>query len=152
MTSRARAAGAAATIGGTGAALLATVLVGSASAATPGITVHSNNADVQSRCTFVVNSYSAATLTAKTKLTAWAAPATFAGYGNNKVTQVFCKVLDNNGNLLTQYNPLKNSNTVGATSITPTIPYSPTYTVCGHAQVKLKSGAISTTGEVCLTG
>jgi hypothetical protein len=137
-----------------GTAAFAAVLLAtsSASALSPGITVKPRNADVQSKCTFVVNSYNASTLTATVKITSWAAPATFAGYGTNIATTIACGVSDEHGSLLTSYVVSKNSNSVGVTGVTRTIPYSPTYTLCGQASVTKKGGGSSATPIVCLTG
>ena len=136
---------------GSGIALFVLVGAGSAAALGPAITVQPRNADVQSRCSLTINSYNASTLTASTRLAAWAQPATLAGYATNTYTQVFCKVYGNAGNLLLQYSPYKNGPTVQTTSISAVIPYSSSYTVCGQAYVKKTGGTQSLTPVVCLT-
>jgi len=148
MTARVRTA----VVAAAATALTAGMLAGSADAATPGITVSPRNADVQSKCTLVINSYNTSTLTANVKLSAWAQPVSLAGYGNNIYTQVFCKVYGADGTLVAHFEPAKNSNSIPTTNITPTIAYSPSYTLCGQAFVKKRGGGTSLTREVCLTG
>jgi hypothetical protein len=51
--------------------------------------------------------------------------------------------------VLASYNPYSNGATVQSSSITPAIPYYPSYVVCAQGFVKLSNGATSITPVVC---
>jgi hypothetical protein len=134
-----------------GAAVAAALLgAGSADALTPGKAVKAQNSDVIGKCTLRVMSYNPSDVTSNIRLSAQAQPKTLDGFGTNVYTQVFCSVLNPSGTqLLASYNPFANGARVQASSITPAIPYYPSYLVCATAYVQKSNGSTSTTPTVC---
>ena len=134
-----------------GAAVAAALLgAGSAGALTAGKVVKAQNSNVIGRCTLRVESVNPSDVTSNIRLSAQAQPKTLAGYGTNAYTQVFCSVYNPSGSqLLASYNPYANGPTVQSSSITPAIPYHPSYLLCAAALVKLNNGNTSIAPTVC---
>lgn len=111
--------------------------------------VRPRNADVIASCKLEVNKVDKLhNYDVTVTLTANAWPAGLDGYRANKFTQVFCFVSDGSGEVLS-YSPSANGPTVSPTSVTAVLAYSPSYTLCGQAYVKLKNGDDSFTPFVC---
>ena len=151
---RARSLRALATSAGTiavGTAVAAALLgAGPAGALTPGKVAKAQNADVIAKCTLRVESLNPSDVTANIRLSAQAQPKTIFGFGSNTYTQVFCSVLNPSATqVLASYNPYANSARVQSSSITPAIPYYPSYVVCATGFVKKSNGNTSITPTVC---
>jgi hypothetical protein len=113
------------------------------------LTVKPRNADVLANCSWKVTSVNPSTVQVQGRLSAQAQPATLLGYGTNAYTQVACYLYDQNFNQLKVFAPFANSASLPTTSITPVVPYSPSYHLCGQAFVKKNNGATSLTPVVC---
>ena len=122
--------------------------VGSAGAAA-GITVKAKNADVLVTCTFSVLKVNPSDGTVQIRLSAAAQPNNVFGYSNNVYTQAFCAVYDATFNPLAEWDPFRNGATLPTTSITPNVPFSSAYHLCGAGYVKKKNGTDSFTPVAC---
>lgn len=112
--------------------------------------VRPRNVDVIASCKLEVNKVDKLhNYDVTVTLTANAWPAGLDGYRANKFTQVFCFVYDSGSNFVMGSSPSANGPTVSPTSTTAVLVYSPSYTLCGQAYVKLKNGDDSFTPFVC---
>lgn len=112
--------------------------------------VRPRNADVLASCKLEVNKVDRLhNYDVTVTLTANAYPAGLDGYRANKFTQVNCYVFDSSSAFVLGSSPSANGPTVAPTSTTAVLAYSPSFTLCGQAYVKLKNGDDSFTPLVC---
>jgi hypothetical protein len=117
-------------------------------------TVSPTNSDVFAKCILQVKSVNPFNAYATTiKLSGQAQPNNPNGYADNVFTQVNCFILPagdtNSADALAEIHPFANGATLINTSKTVTLPYAPSYTLCGQGFVKLVNGNSSFTPYVC---
>ena len=120
------------------------VAAGSASADLPlavGKKVYMTTAISTGSCNFYVNQVEPSTLQAKITLNAAIKPTQLSGYVNNIYSEVFCVLYS--GTSSTAYafwNPKYNSAAFSNKYAKFTVPYEPSYILCGQTFVKLRNG------------
>ena len=109
------------------------------------------SADVAATCKFQATKATPSSVSYT--LSASAHPRGLTGYRDNVFTQVDCYVLPpgetNPANAFIEFHPSTHRATMARINAKGVVPYFTSYTLCGAAQVELKSGGTSSTPYVC---